>query len=77
MISTLQGEDGHKELMDFATKIGMNHRWLQERGTAKEHFDVKASKYKMAIANGSTLVSSKIIVKNIQAKREHYEIEQI
>ena len=77
MISTLPGEEGHKELMDFATKIGMNHRWLQKSGTAEEHFDIKASKYALARDHGSTLVSSKIIVRHIQEKREHFDINQL
>ena len=74
MLSTLPGEEGHEELMAFATKIGMNHRWLQKVGQPDEHFDIKHSKYLLARDHGSTQVSRRILMKAIIEKREHAEL---
>jgi hypothetical protein len=45
--------DSTDELLDMATKIGVNHKWLQDKGTYQEHFDICASKKKLAIQYGA------------------------
>lgn len=74
MISTLPGEEGHRELMAFATKIGMNYQWLQKEGQPDEHFDIKHSKYALARDHGSTLVSRRIMGEAIREKKEHADL---
>jgi hypothetical protein len=45
------------ELLEMADKIGVNRKWLQHAGTAKEHFDVCLSKKKKAIVLGAKEVT--------------------
>jgi len=50
-------------LHDFARQIGIKKCWFQnKRGKNQPHYDVKESKFKDAINQGATLVSSKEIV---------------
>ena len=45
--------DSTEELYLMADKIGVNRKWVQELGTAREHFDVCLSAKKKAIAFGA------------------------
>ena len=45
--------DSTAELLEMATKIGVDHKWIQYPGTAREHFDICLSKRKKAIACGA------------------------
>ena len=74
LLSTLYGEEGHKELMEFAAKIKLNPAWLQKKGQHDEHFDIRGSKYYAARDNGSTLVSKQIIGETVLAKREEAQM---
>jgi len=55
--------DSIEELHIFAQTIGIKKCWFQnKRGKNQPHYDVKESKFKDAINQGATLVSSKEIV---------------
>lgn len=41
------------ELIDMATKIGLNTKWIQHKGKWNEHFDVSLSLRKKAAKNGA------------------------
>lgn len=41
--------DTTEELLQMADKINVQRKWLQDPGTAKEHFDICLSKKKLAI----------------------------
>lgn len=45
--------DTTEELLAMADKIGVARKWIQHRGTAKEHFDVCLSKRAIAVLNGA------------------------
>lgn len=45
--------DTTEELLRMAYKIGVNRKWIQDKGTAKEHFDISLSKRKKAIELGA------------------------
>lgn len=47
------GEAGTRELVAFATALGMREAWIQKRGTEYEHFDLIASKREQAVAAGA------------------------
>jgi hypothetical protein len=45
--------DTSEELLEMATKIGVQHKWIQFPGTPREHFDICLSKRKKALLNGA------------------------
>ena len=49
--------DTSEELFAMPDKIGVNRKWIQNKGTRLEHFDICLSKKKLAIAAGAREVS--------------------
>lgn len=45
--------DSTAELLAMASVIGMEHRWLQRPGSAREHFDVPAPRRLIAVRYGA------------------------
>lgn len=45
--------DTREELLEMVDKIGVQRKWIQEFGTAREHFDISLVKKKLAIQNGA------------------------
>ena len=45
--------DTRKELLDITKKIGVSHKWIQDKGTAREHFDICMVKRTKAIQCGA------------------------
>lgn len=60
--------DTTEELLDMASRIGINHRWIQKPTTPKEHFDICEQMRKEALRLGAIEVSSKDLVRIIQRK---------
>ncbi len=60
--------DSTEELLQMANLIGINWKWIQQRGTPREHFDICQSKRKQAISFGAKEVTSRELVKIIKAK---------
>jgi len=60
--------DGFVELCAFASKIGVNTRWIQKSGTWKVHFDICKSKRERAIALGAVPVSNRELSDMMRAK---------
>jgi len=56
------------ELMAMAEAIGVNRRWLQNAGTAREHFDICMSKKAKALVLGALHVTQRDMVKIRNAK---------
>ena len=54
LLSDLPGPAGTSELLAFAESIGIETRWLQKPGTAREHFDVTEPTRQRALAAGAT-----------------------
>lgn len=52
-MSHLISDNSRHELLDMATKLGLRHHWIQEKGTPREHFDVSMSVRKKAIELGA------------------------
>lgn len=61
--------DTTDELLDMANRIGVDTRWIQDAGTAREHFDIALSKRKIAVRLGAKEVGMLDIGKMIQCKR--------
>lgn len=45
--------DTTEELLAMATIIGVNHKWIQNKGEKLEHFDICLTKKSIAIKNGA------------------------
>ena len=61
--------DTTEELLDMATKIGMNLKWIQHPGTPSEHFDVCISKRKLAIKHGAKEINYRELATIIDKRR--------
>lgn len=60
--------DTTEELLSMVDKIGVNRKWIQEKGTPREHFDICLSKKKKAIKLGAKEISSRELA-TITSKR--------
>lgn len=66
--------DSTEELLDMADKIGVQRKWIQSKGTAKEHFDICLSAKKKALAVGAIEVGWREIVELGKRKVLHINI---
>jgi hypothetical protein len=62
--------DTTEELLAMADKIGAAHRYIQNPGTPKEHFDIPLERRAVAIAHGAVEVTRREVALKIRAKRE-------
>lgn len=53
MFSDLPGEEGTRELVAFARRIGLKPEWIQHRGSHLEHFDLVERRRVAAVAAGA------------------------
>ena len=51
--------DTTEELLEMATRIGVAHKWIQDKGTVSEHFDICLSKRKKAVEEGAEEITWK------------------
>lgn len=51
--------DTTEELLAMADTIGVQRKWIQDAGTAREHFDIAKSKRASAIKAGAVEVNSR------------------
>lgn len=65
--------DTTEELLEMAKKIGVNAKWIQEKGTEKEHFDICLSKKKVALLNGAREVGWREIANLMKSKKDATE----
>jgi hypothetical protein len=45
--------DTTEELLDMVKKIGVNPKWIQDKGEYSEHFDISKAKRKLAVEFGA------------------------
>jgi hypothetical protein len=71
LLSDLPGEAGHRELLAFADRLGIEARWIQNPGTAKEHFDVTEPTRQRALALGAVPITyGRAVAAITRAKRD-------
>ncbi len=71
LLSDLPGEAGTAELLAFAERLGIDARWIQNAGTATEHFDVREPTRQRALALGATPIRyGRAVAAITMAKRE-------
>ena len=51
--------DTSEELLAMATRLGIDHKWLQKPGTHQEHFDISAERRALALAFGAVSITYK------------------
>jgi hypothetical protein len=61
--------DTHRELMDMASAIGVAHRWLQDAGTSREHFDVCQRLRAMAVRQGAVEISMRELARMVLTRK--------
>lgn len=61
--------DTHDELVAMADKIGVQRKWIQYRGTWKEHFDICKAKRALAIQHGAVELDRRQAALRIAARR--------
>lgn len=70
LISTLAGRWGREELLAFGARIGLRESWLQDRGTAWEHFDLLGKRIEAARDAGAIKTDRAQFVGYLRRKRE-------
>jgi hypothetical protein len=61
--------DTHKELVEMADSIGVARKWIQQKGTAQEHFDIAMSKRALAVQNGAVEITLVELAQMTYARR--------
>lgn len=69
MIMNHMMADTTEELLEMATKIGVAHKWLQDKGTHREHFDVCLSMKGKALSLGAIEVGWREIYELMKHKK--------
>lgn len=62
LIMCHMGADTTEELIAMAVAIGVQVKWIQDRGTWREHFDIALSKRALAVKNGAIEVTTREFV---------------
>lgn len=65
--------DSSEELLIMADAIGVGRKWIQDRGTSREHFDVTLSKKKLALAHGAVEIEYGVVLAEMLAQRDRGE----
>lgn len=61
--------DTHEELLQMASRIGINHKWIQHKGTYNEHFDICLSKKKKAIELGAKEINFREYADTVNSRK--------
>lgn len=67
--------DTTKELLAMADKIGAAHKYIQNPGTPKEHFDIPLERRAVAVRHGAIEISRREAVAIVRAKRARVTVE--
>jgi hypothetical protein len=62
--------DTTKELLAMVDKIGVQRKWIQDAGTAREHFDIALSKKKIALENGAIEIEYGVVLGEMLKQKE-------
>lgn len=49
--------DSTAELLAMADRVGVDRKWIQSAGTAREHFDIAKGKRALAVAAGAVQIT--------------------
>ena len=78
MIMSHMMADTTDELIELAENIGLRSRWIQAKGTWKEHFDVSQSKRCLAIKRGAIVLNPRSLayLMKLSKKESFSEMEK-
>lgn len=62
--------DSSVELLTMADRIGLNRRWLQYPGSAKEHFDVSLAYRQLAVERGAIEVTMRQMAAMVRHRKQ-------
>jgi hypothetical protein len=68
--------DSQAELDAMADRIGVDHKWIQNAGSYREHFDICMSKRILALQWGAVEISQKELGRKLIAKRDPRQGEE-
>lgn len=68
--------DSQEELLAMATQVGVNHKWIQDKGTKYEHFDICLTKKKIALAHGAKEIGRREVGLILQYRDSILKIEE-
>jgi hypothetical protein len=72
LLSDLPGDEGQRELVAFAERLGLDRAWLQNAGTATEHFDITEPTRQRALLAGAVPIRyGRAVAALTMAKRAH------
>jgi len=77
MVMCHMAADTTEELLAMAAAIGVNEKWIQYPGTAKEHFDICLSKRARAVKLGARQVTQRELVELVERKRSPQAFAQL
>jgi len=60
--------DTRAELLDMASKIGLDEKYLQKKGQPQEHFDISMSYRSRAIENGASEITMRELARITRAR---------
>lgn len=63
--------DSTEELREMARLIGVDPKWIQKPGTAREHFDIAMSRRAQAVLRGAVEVDMRTMVRMVRFRREN------
>lgn len=66
--------DSQKELLEMIDKIGMQRKWIQDKDTPREHFDICMSKRVLAIKNGAVAVGMRELASATRSRKSNNSI---
>ena len=61
--------DSTEELLAMAGRIGVQRKWIQCRGTSREHFDIAMSKRRLAVAAGAVEIDRRELGRILRDRR--------
>lgn len=61
--------DTTEELLAMADKLGAAHKYIQNPGTPKEHFDIPLERRALAVKYGAVEISRRQAVEIVRSKR--------
>jgi hypothetical protein len=62
--------DTTEELLAMVDAIGVQRKWIQDKGTYREHFDIAQSKKKLALDNGAIEIEYGIVLAELLEQKE-------
>ncbi len=69
LMSTLDGDEGQKELITFGESIGLKPEWLQKKDSPYEHFDLMGRKIYAASVAGAQESPGRVLVDIIRRRK--------